>query len=283
MLTAKTVPTAEKVIADRSLRGGAFQCPNCREPVSLKAGDIVVAHFAHRVGAVCAWAGESREHAQTKRAIYDMIAGGIAASGRQADYSVELEKNLGPARPDVWLDDRARGVRVAIEVQASALTAETILERTARYRRLATHVLWVVPYDRSRFRPSGQFGAQHGEIRLKAYEKIVSQMGFKTLVAWDLDPSAPRGFTAMRLGDTYGEGSDFYDSNGDQQSFEGRRRKTVKGVTELRTGVKLGHLSPTFAKEFFGRGLKYALPERLVMTYDWRKDPAAPRAHVRPA
>lgn len=276
MLTAKTVPTAEKVVADRSLRGGEFQCPKCCEAVTLKAGHIVTAHFAHRVRAICSWAGESREHIQIKRAIYDMIFDGITARGLQADYSVELEKDLGSARPDVWLEDRVKKVNIAIEVQASALTAESILERTARYRRLAAHVLWVVPYRRDRFQQSwSDFDKVHTEIRLKAYEKIISQMYFKTLIGWDLSPDAPSGFVVMKLGDTYSEGGEFFDSNGDEQSFDGCKRKTIKRVTDIRTGVKFGHLSRKLVNGKKYPNLSYAFPERLIMEYDWRKDPAA--------
>lgn len=270
MLTAKLVPQGVKVVADPALRGGAFACPKCREDVTLKAGRIVAAHFAHRAMAVCDWAGESAVHLKTKLAIRDAVAADLAARGVAQNYDLDLEHDLGPVRPDVWLRGRTTGRQVGVEVQASALTAESILERTARYRALCAYVLWVVPFDPARFLKTGRDGVRRfAEVRLKTYERIVAQMGFKTLLAWDLSGTFPPGFLALKLSDTWGADSEFYAEGGELQSFSGRRRKTVKRVEKHRAGLGITDLDQGFARRFQGRGMTYALPERLMVGHRW--------------
>jgi len=62
------------VMAKPELRGGHFNCPACKDEVILKAGSIVIPHFAHKACTACNFGtGESLEHLRIKRYVYDHL------------------------------------------------------------------------------------------------------------------------------------------------------------------------------------------------------------------
>jgi competence protein CoiA len=70
-------------------------------------------------------------------------------------HSVMLERPLGTNRPDV--SAYINGVPVAIEVQISSLSLETIMQRTIEYARKGIYVLWLLQWtpalDARRYNP----------------------------------------------------------------------------------------------------------------------------------
>ena len=55
-------------------RGDHYACPECDQPVTLKAGQQLAAHFAHRAKAGCDWgAGESADHMLIKGLVCDFL------------------------------------------------------------------------------------------------------------------------------------------------------------------------------------------------------------------
>jgi hypothetical protein len=140
MLTART-EDRPYVEAAQARRGEAYRCRQCGAAVIFKPGRVRAAHFAHRPDGVCAFgAPMSAAHlaAQTR----------IAEALRSRGLSVELEAPLAgdgqDRRIDVltWPPDRP-AARIAIEVQASDLTAETLEARTASYQALGVAPLWL--------------------------------------------------------------------------------------------------------------------------------------------
>lgn len=120
--------------------GGPFGCQCCCREVVLRRGGIIAAHFAHKPPINCEYgSGESEEHRRCKLEIYEHLA----RHPRVA--KCEMERNLGPVRPDIsaYLD----GVPFAVEVQLSALTAEKIERRTAEYCAKNIFVLWLPLYS----------------------------------------------------------------------------------------------------------------------------------------
>jgi competence protein CoiA len=69
--------------------------------------------------------------------------------------NVALELSLGAVRPDV--SAVINGVPVAIEIQISSLSVETIMSRTIEYFRKGIHVLWLLQWtpklDAQRYTP----------------------------------------------------------------------------------------------------------------------------------
>ncbi len=140
MLTARTAAQSY-VEAASAKRGEAYACRGCGAAVIFKPGTIRVPHFAHRPDAACAFGARmSLAHLAAQ--------GRIAQALRGRGLAVELEAPLagetGDRRIDVltWPPERP-GASIAIEVQASDMTAQALEARTASYQRLGVAPLWL--------------------------------------------------------------------------------------------------------------------------------------------
>jgi competence protein CoiA len=130
---------------------GPFACLVCNEEVVLRSGDNRVDHFAHANPLACEYAqGESDLHRKCKREIYE------ALSRESGVKNLFLELPLGTVRPDVSAE--INGTPVAIEVQISSLSIETIMRRTIDYHQRGIYVLWLLPWtaelDNERYAPA---------------------------------------------------------------------------------------------------------------------------------
>ncbi len=152
MLCAKRKSTGDVITAYfASKNHGPFVCSVCNEEVILKAGRHTVSHFAHANPIACKFAtGESDLHRRCKMEIFSALQ--AAPNVRH----VELERPIGLNRADVSAE--FRGLPVAIEVQLSSLSLETIQERTIEYFREGAHVLWLLQWspalDSPRYTPT---------------------------------------------------------------------------------------------------------------------------------
>lgn len=151
MLCAKRKRDGQEVFARTELRSnGPFLCLQCGEEVVLHKGSFRIHHFAHKSPLQCSnGSGETDSHRRCKMEIYEALRQVPSVS------DVQLERSLGTVRPDVIA--KIRGVPVAIEVQISALSMETIIHRTKEYAQKGIYVLWLpqwTPYlDGERYSP----------------------------------------------------------------------------------------------------------------------------------
>jgi len=127
-----------------------FVCLDCRDEVILKNGRRIVSHFAHANPIACKFAeGESDEHRRCKIEIFKALV----AQPNVSD--LVLERPIGTVRPDV--SGYINGVKVAIEVQISFLSIETIMRRTIDYHQRGIYVLWLLQWtselDSGRYSP----------------------------------------------------------------------------------------------------------------------------------
>src|SRR4051812_133908 len=104
-----------------------YFCPNCGGDVNLRNGLVKIEHFGHNPGNSCEYAGESLLHIQMKSQIFRNLTENIGSKVK----NIELEKPLGNCRPDVFIEGNKKSI--AIEVQASILSPEQILNRTSKY------------------------------------------------------------------------------------------------------------------------------------------------------
>src|SRR5437764_7506559 len=120
MLSAKQKSTGEAITAYfATINHGPFVCPDCNEEVILKMGRQTVNHFAHANPIACKFAiGESDLHRRCKMEIFRALQ---TAPGVR---NIELERPIGMNRADVSAE--IGGVRVAVEVQLSSLSLQTI-------------------------------------------------------------------------------------------------------------------------------------------------------------
>jgi competence protein CoiA len=138
MLCAKRKSDGHIVTAYLASKTNApFFCPVCGDEVILKTGSTKVNYFAHRNPLVCRFdANESAEHRRCKLEIYQALL-------RQPNVEkAAMEHPLGTNRPDV--SAIINGVPVAIEIQISSLSIETIMQRTIQYAQKGIYVLWLL-------------------------------------------------------------------------------------------------------------------------------------------
>jgi len=140
MLRAKQKLTGEIVEAYFANKSQApFYCPDCGDLVLLKSGRTKVNYFAHQNPLACKFnAGESEDHEYCKMQIFEALKQHPAVS------NAAVERPLGTNRPDV--SAHINGVPVAIEIQISSLSLETIMHRTIEYARKGIYVLWLLQW-----------------------------------------------------------------------------------------------------------------------------------------
>ncbi len=116
-----------------------FVCSACNAEVILRTNANQANYFTHASPFGCQYGeGESAEHRYCKMEIFRAL---LQESGVT---DVMLERPLGTNRPDVSF--YINNVPVAIEVQISSLSLETITARTVEYARKGIYVLWLLPW-----------------------------------------------------------------------------------------------------------------------------------------
>ncbi len=151
MLIARRKSDGQTVTAYSESKANApFYCLVCGDEVALKTGSNRVNHFAHVNPLACRYAeNESDDHRRCKMEIF------LALQREPHVRNVALERPLDNVRPDV--SAHINGVPVAIEVQISSLTPDTIQRRTLEYARDGIYVLWLLQWtpklDARRYTP----------------------------------------------------------------------------------------------------------------------------------
>jgi competence protein CoiA len=217
MLVAIRISDRERVLAsNESKANGPFSCPECSAPVVLHQGKIVTHHFAHRPPITCQYGkGETEAHRRCKLAIYAALKRHPSAS------KVQIEFNLGLVRPDVFAYINL--VPVAIEVQLSTLSPETIARRTEEYGRRGIAVLWLLQWmphlDTERYSP-------------RRFERWVHAAYFGRAYFWLEDLTViPYRFAPHSL---HVKSSSWYDQNGNAKSAGGYDKKSKRWVNPVR-------------------------------------------------
>jgi competence protein CoiA len=160
---------------------GPFSCRDCGDEVILKSGRNRVNHFAHVNPIACKFAlGESDTHRQCKIEIFR------ALQKEPNVTELALELPLGLVRPDV--SAKINGVPVAIEVQISSLSNETIQQRTIEYARLGIYVLWLLQWtpklDERRYTPR----QWEKWIHASYYGRVYYWLQGATVVPYNFEP-----------------------------------------------------------------------------------------------
>lgn len=120
----------------QQLRRQQWFCPQCRQPVFLRAGQTCVPHFAHYRRSNCQLAHETALHLAGKQFLYRYF--------NQRHYQCQLEYFLPTIqqRPDLLL---TRGEqRLAVEYQCSPLSLAQLQQRTVGYQSIQLPVLWIL-------------------------------------------------------------------------------------------------------------------------------------------
>lgn len=120
-------------------RTQSFYCPQCKDPVQLKVGDLVIPHFAHRKNAACSALfseGESQPHLNGKRLLYQFLVNG------KQDAELEPLLNRISQRPDLLVTTSK--TKIPIEFQCSTIPISLLDERTDGYRSVGMEPIWIL-------------------------------------------------------------------------------------------------------------------------------------------
>lgn len=211
MLTAKHNLASTHVFArDVQKSDVPFICPSCGKEVILHKGNIKIHHFQHKPPVTCSRGeGESQLHYMIKLAIYDSLKLETNVT------DVEVEKDFGIATADVFA--RIDGIPVAIEVQRSKLSVQSITSRTANYNRLNIAVLWVaLPFSElatKKYSPS-------------AWEKWVHAANYGRVYYWQ----SGQILRAVHFGEhkLHVQSSSWFESGGEERSSGGYYRRSKR-------------------------------------------------------
>lgn len=116
-----------------------FYCPQCKEIVILKVGDIVIPHFSHRQDTLCSASfseGESLEHLQGKEQLYQLFQR-LNKNSQLEPYVEKLAQ-----RPDLLV--KVDSIKYPIEFQCSSIPVSQVLARTKGYESIGMKPLWLL-------------------------------------------------------------------------------------------------------------------------------------------
>ncbi|MBM7554022.1 competence protein CoiA [Thalassobacillus pellis] len=120
------------------LKKERYYCPSCKEPVLIRAGSVVIPHFAHLPNSICPdkEGGEGTYHQTGKIHLYQWLKG--------QGYDVELEAYLKDIkkRPDILIN--WKGKQIALEFQCATIPQEDIRTRSEAYRKKGIYPFWVL-------------------------------------------------------------------------------------------------------------------------------------------
>jgi competence protein CoiA len=199
-----------------SKKNGSFQCLECGDPVILKTGRRTVNHFAHINPLACQYAqGESDLHRRCKMEIFMALQNAAGVS------DVAMERPCGANRPDV--NATIHGIQVAIEIQISSLSIETIMSRTIEYYSKGIYVLWLLQWtpklDGKRYAPA----VWERWIHAAYYGRVYYWLKGLEVVSYRFEPSLKS--VPMKI---------WYDRNGRKMTAGGYSRRSKRHRTAVR-------------------------------------------------
>lgn len=97
-------------------------------------------------------------------------------------------------------------------------------------------------------------------------ELLIHWMNFKKLIYWDYNHEYSEQFYVIELDKFVGESSEYYSSDGELQSHEGRVAKNKKILVDVSFDISFKHFEPRNIPEFQIANKSYPIPERKQMT-----------------
>jgi competence CoiA-like predicted nuclease len=275
MLTAIRNTDNINVIGDfiEKNKSESYRCSYCANNVIHHKSDSreKIGHFKHKSGeSHCPnQVKETEEHIRTKLDIYEYIKDGWGSKLKILEVEKWICENT--IRPDVYIETSRN--KIAIEVQATALTVDEIKRRTSRYYKNGIAVLWIMPYYFHRFNEYKYQAEGYNEdecdygwsympnVKLKSMELFLHWAYFKNLYFWEYERVNSNGFIQIQLEKCVAEDVEFR-RDGEDHYFYGKTAKTVKIIRSIRYNIAFDEFSVTVAKEYDVPQSSYSVPAR---------------------
>ncbi|MDC3417199.1 competence protein CoiA [Aquibacillus salsiterrae] len=137
----------------------SFVCPVCREDVILKAGNKVLAHFAHLPNSNCASSknGETLYHERGKLDLYQWLVRQRIPAKLEV-YLPDIKQ-----RPDLLIQLNKK--QIAIEYQCVRMSEQEFIDRNNGYKSLHITPIWVLGGNRMK-----RIG--HHQLSLDSYDTL---------------------------------------------------------------------------------------------------------------
>lgn len=115
-----------------------FFCPTCNQLVIIKAGRVIIPHFAHSSKGDCPMTkgGEGSYHEKGKLLLYQWL--------KSQGLDIQLEKYIKKIKqqPDMLLTIKNK--KIAIEYQCARIPIDQIILRNEGYKRAGINPIWIL-------------------------------------------------------------------------------------------------------------------------------------------
>ena len=134
--------SGKRFYAPDAERRPGYICPQCKERVMIKKGDVIVHHFAHYPGSNCVWwEPESKLHLDMKLLFKKSL------ESNPNVVKVELEYQIGDLFADVYFETN-NGRKIAVECQISDRSLSDMNHKTRHYFHHGVLTWWVISSER---------------------------------------------------------------------------------------------------------------------------------------
>jgi competence CoiA-like predicted nuclease len=247
--------------------GQNYTCPCCKKQVihHKSSSEIKIGHFKHKIKqSECANRHESKEHIEAKVGIYKYLQNEWVSSFELMELERWICNNT--IRPDIYIETR-KGTKIAIEVQASSLTVDEIIQRTMRYHKNNIYVFWVLIFNFSRFYEHSSYSESGfiptNRLRLKSFELFLSELQCNKLFLWS-NRDKNNGFIGTYLSEHRQEDREFR-KEGTDYYYEGKPSKVLRCVDCISYNLSLKDFIPVKTKGYSCRSLGIFLPESSIL------------------
>ena len=152
----------------QEIKAQQYYCPQCGEPVIVKAGAIKIPHFSHKHKTACDGLFSEREsvvHLTGKQHLYTWL------HSKNVDVRLEATIPRLLQRPDILAIVRKK--RYAIEFQCSPIGERLFYKRTAGYESIGIEPIWIL----KDFMPTSMRPASFQAIKLTHFQLLFIKRG----------------------------------------------------------------------------------------------------------
>jgi competence CoiA-like predicted nuclease len=213
-LVAKRVLDNKSISASLATKkDGPFYCPETFEELIVRKCVEKRDHFAYKARLSSVGSKESVLHDRCKTELLEILSEAYPDGKwekEREDFRVDKSKGYEKVRPD--LSGRINGKGIIIEIQASTLSLNKILQRTEQYSKRGAYILWIVPLEE-------ELGKDNFRPRL--FERFLHSMYYGRIYYWWRGNGSELTPVHFGTAERYIEESHWYEEDGSERTEGG--------------------------------------------------------------